>query len=597
MIPGAAGAPAACYDPARPVRKAIPALLPWTVFALLTAASWQRWIEPYVDSGRELMVPWRVAGGETLYRDIHFHHGPLAPYAGAALDLAGGRSLPARTAFAFAIALVALEGLRRIASRALSPPRASLAVALAIAVAVFLRPGGWTFPFSFDTAIAVAALTWVAWGCDAKTRAGTAAVALGLWLAWISRVELGLAGAAAALWALRGDRARLAIGVLAPAGAAAVVYALVSAGVPMETLVRDGWLAVLRPPQAFQNVYRTFAGLDAPALRLMELALAAFLLLLVICVIVLGAALSGHGRTAAGRAAPPILAVALLAGAALVLLFPPSSLAQAASAAPPLIRTLPAAVLGIAVLRAVRAAGSRIADPAPGIGDATILLGAFFAARLLLAAGYVGPYDSFFLPLPLVIAAAAAWRLAEASHRSVGPAVPRLVTASLALFLVVRTVDQIRTFRSPSWSPVNTPSGALFLREPVAGATRAVLSDLESRVPRGGRVTGFPETGFFNYALGFSSAERYEQFFPGHQDPAAERLVIEDLARRPPAAVLVANVLAIGEHAPAFGRDYLPALAAFVRERFPVAAAYGPGAGPDPSVGDPQFFVAVRVPR
>src|SRR5689334_3642624 len=81
------------------------------VCTLLAAATWNRWIEPYVDSGRELMVPWRVAEGERLYRDVQFPHGPLAPWLGAACDRLFGRSLPARTALAGGIALFALAAL------------------------------------------------------------------------------------------------------------------------------------------------------------------------------------------------------------------------------------------------------------------------------------------------------------------------------------------------------------------------------------------------------------------------------------------------------------------------------------------------------
>ena len=55
-------------------------LLPYAVFLLLAAISWNRWIEPFVDTGRELLVPARVAGGEKLYRDVRFYYGPLAPY-------------------------------------------------------------------------------------------------------------------------------------------------------------------------------------------------------------------------------------------------------------------------------------------------------------------------------------------------------------------------------------------------------------------------------------------------------------------------------------------------------------------------------------
>src|SRR5262249_10093808 len=48
----------------RSVRLAAAAAFPYLVFAVLAAVSWNRWIEPYVDTGRELVVPWRVAHGE-----------------------------------------------------------------------------------------------------------------------------------------------------------------------------------------------------------------------------------------------------------------------------------------------------------------------------------------------------------------------------------------------------------------------------------------------------------------------------------------------------------------------------------------------------
>ena len=579
------------------MRKALPALFPCAVLALLTAASWQRGIQPYVDTGRELMVPWRVSQGEALYRDVHFHHGPLAPYIGAALDRVAGRSLPARTVFAFAIALAALEALRRIAIGALPPGRAGVAMAAAIAAAVFLRPGGWLFPFSFDTAIAAAGLMWAAWGSDAPGRGRTAAVALGLFAALTSRVEIGAVGLAAVAWGLRRDTRRMAAALLPPVAAAAAFYGIVSAGIPYGRLVRDGWLAVLHPPEAFRNVYRTYAGLDAPGLRLLELLLAAVLVVLAICALLVGAAVSRRARAPLARAAGDVLAIGLVAIPAFLLVFPPESLQAAAWAIPPLIRPLPPILLVLAVWRLGSAVRREIGDPLPGIGDATVVVAAFFAARLLLAAGYVGPYDAFFLPLPIVAAAAAAWRAARSAAPSAGPSLPRLVTAALVLFTLFRTASQVRDYRFPAWTPVATRVGTVVLPEPVGGATRAALLALEQRLPAGARVTGFPETGFFNYALGLTSATRYEQYFPGHQDAEAEERLVEELAARPPAAILVANVLAVGEHSPAFGKDYLSRLDAFVRSRFPLAAAWGPGAGPDPRVGDPQFFVAVRVPR
>jgi hypothetical protein len=44
------------------------------------AVNWQRWINPFVDSGREMNTPARLAAGEKLYRDVVFYYGPAGPW-------------------------------------------------------------------------------------------------------------------------------------------------------------------------------------------------------------------------------------------------------------------------------------------------------------------------------------------------------------------------------------------------------------------------------------------------------------------------------------------------------------------------------------
>src|SRR5262249_14799008 len=125
-------------------------------------------------------------------------HGPLAPWLGAACDRLFGRSLPARTALAGGIALLALAPLERLPRGFLSPGRAALATSAAVAAAFFLRPGRWMFPFSFDCAIAVAALSWALVASTAPRRRGPADGLAGFCLlaALLARVEMGLAGVA-----------------------------------------------------------------------------------------------------------------------------------------------------------------------------------------------------------------------------------------------------------------------------------------------------------------------------------------------------------------------------------------------------------------
>src|ERR1700726_4683122 len=118
QLPGAPGSPGPAAVPAHGARRP-----PWPALAkvaLVTAAAvaslaanWLRWINPFVDSGREMNVPARLAAGERLYRDIVFYYGPAGPWlqalvlrasGGAARGGAGPRTLSPGAAPAAALA-------------------------------------------------------------------------------------------------------------------------------------------------------------------------------------------------------------------------------------------------------------------------------------------------------------------------------------------------------------------------------------------------------------------------------------------------------------------------------------------------------------
>ncbi|HEY7369006.1 MAG TPA: hypothetical protein VIA29_03900, partial [Thermoanaerobaculia bacterium] len=267
--------------------------LPYGVFLAAALLSWNRWMEPFVDTGRELMVPRRISQGERLYRDVRYYYGPLAPYAAAATERVAGRSLAARICLAALVALAHIEALRRAARRMMPPWRDSLAASLAIAVAFFLRPGGChLFPYSLATAIAVAAATWALLLSVDRARGSEPALALCLFAALASRPEIGLAAALLVLlgvfWLARdGRRGAAAVAVAASLAGALVVYAGLSLGTPLSTLRQEGWLAFLSVPPEFRSVYLAFSGLDRPGLRLAELALSLVVLLALGAVLVL----------------------------------------------------------------------------------------------------------------------------------------------------------------------------------------------------------------------------------------------------------------------------------------------------------------------
>ena len=75
-------------------RKVAGAALVAAVAAVALLQSWQRWLEPIIDTGRDLYIPEQLARGAKLYRDIRYQYPPLAPYL---LALMPGRSLAAYT--------------------------------------------------------------------------------------------------------------------------------------------------------------------------------------------------------------------------------------------------------------------------------------------------------------------------------------------------------------------------------------------------------------------------------------------------------------------------------------------------------------------
>ena len=62
-------------------------------FVLSACLSWRTWPDVLVDFGQELYVPWRLAAGDVLYKDVAWVTGPLSQYANSLLFRLFGVSL------------------------------------------------------------------------------------------------------------------------------------------------------------------------------------------------------------------------------------------------------------------------------------------------------------------------------------------------------------------------------------------------------------------------------------------------------------------------------------------------------------------------
>src|SRR5262245_58793268 len=50
------------------------------VFCALAFWSWRKWPDLLVDFGQQLYIPWQLASGELLYKDIVILHGSFSEY-------------------------------------------------------------------------------------------------------------------------------------------------------------------------------------------------------------------------------------------------------------------------------------------------------------------------------------------------------------------------------------------------------------------------------------------------------------------------------------------------------------------------------------
>ena len=85
-------------------RRWIDAVVIAAVGAIALAQSWMRWLDPIVDTGRDLYIPEQLLHGVKLYRDIVYFYPPLTPVLLAAVTAVIGHSIASYVVIGIAIA-------------------------------------------------------------------------------------------------------------------------------------------------------------------------------------------------------------------------------------------------------------------------------------------------------------------------------------------------------------------------------------------------------------------------------------------------------------------------------------------------------------
>ncbi|MCA9234803.1 MAG: glycosyltransferase family 39 protein [Planctomycetales bacterium] len=193
---------------ARGVRRFVSTGWPYALLAVLAVypatRSWRTGLDPLVDFGRELYVPWRLAAGDVLYRDVAYFNGPLSPYLNATWFKLFGANLTTLMVANLAVLAITTALLFRMLQHITTRGAALAATALmpllfgfgnygTIANYNFITPYSHELTHGLLLALLALASSW-----EVTQRGGRAALVAGLFLGatLLTKPEIAVAAAA-----------------------------------------------------------------------------------------------------------------------------------------------------------------------------------------------------------------------------------------------------------------------------------------------------------------------------------------------------------------------------------------------------------------
>lgn len=507
------------------------------------AISWRKWPDPLIDFGRELYLPWRLAHGAVLYRDVDDFYGPLSQYFNAGLFRAFGPGLMVLVTANLAIFAGIAALLYVLFRRAWGVVGAMVGVGVFIAVfgfAQYVRGGCYTYaaPYAHEAThgllvcliLAFVLARWV----DRPTPWRCAAAGLLFGLVLVLKAEFILAAAAlvaAAAWRcgrrcpLR-SAAAFAAGAVLPTLGFLLYFAAVMPWTAAWSGATRAWSAVIGSGRyAMDPVQLGFLGFDQPWLHLRAQALATAEALGV------GAALLGAawslGRIPAGIVRA--MAVAALAAAA-------AGLGAFGIHWPFTGQCLPGVAL-VYLLWRCRAADGNFTRTLLG------LLAAALLARMVLN-GRI--YQFGFCQAALAAMLAPAALIGEAAPWLRRARAPAAALPLAAAALLAPGVLQLAARSDAAWRlrthPVGTGRDRFLTVDPrvdPTGELVRLVSERLQRTPPTDTVTVLPEGEMINYLARRASPVAPFFFFSAVTAGGGEAAVVRQLDAHPPDWVVI----------------------------------------------------------
>ena len=534
-----------------------PALLA-VQFAALTAWSWRKWPDLLVDFGQQLYIPWRLASGDILYRDIAWLHGPLSQHLNGALFALFGPSLTTLIVANLALLALLIGLVYRLALDSTDRLTAFITCATLIGVFAFgqyVRVGNYNFisPYTHEATHGVILVALMILLLDRharrKTRGTAAAAGLCLGLVLLTKADVALAAGTTAVlaWLLVFTRDRsgslkekmrgaglFALASVAPGAAFFTFFASV---MPAGQALRAsaGAFASIRPEIAANAFYGAALGLDRPGANSARMIWMGSLVLLFV-------ALAAGLDLATRRFGARRIAIGATLGATLLLV--------SARAAPvpwqELPRMLPLAMLLITVGLLV----TRLRQREPDTPTAPLLCAAFALMLLMKIVLNTHLYHfGFYLAMPaaLLMVAALVHRIPRALARRHGGhgIVFRLLAAGLlcgGILFHLRWAGELYAMKS---LPVGNGGDRIMTydnrQRPHGKAVTTALEWIERRMPEDATFVALPEGVMLNYLSRRIWPARCINFMMTEMLVFGEEALLAQLEENPPDYVLLVH--------------------------------------------------------
>lgn len=540
--------------------------------------TWGTWPDPLVDFGRELYVPWRLAEGEVLFRDIAWFNGPLSPHFNALLFKLFGVGLSTLVWANLVLLTVCVALVWRLAVRMSDRLSATAACLLFLLVFGFGQLVGianynWICPYSHEAThgvlLGIGALACLDTWSGKRSLAWVAGAGLLCGLAFLTKAETFLAAAAgssaalaAGLWSARTSKLALPLGLFAGGLVLpiAVAFGLLSTALPADVAWRGvlgSWPSVLDGEVSQLAFYRAGMGLDVPGQRLAELGLAALAWAVALGVAgVLGWKIRARG--------PMRITLGLVLPALLVMWFPRESLPASNT-----LRPLPLFMAVGAVLALVQVVRNR--------REGTTLACAVFAfvllAKMILHARAENYGFTLALPATLLFAVWIVGRIpAWIDARGANGDLLRGAACVLLLFGAGAKVATTARFIEHKTSTVGAGADA-FRADLRGGFVNETLNVLASS--GASSLVVLPEGVMINYLARIPNPTPYINFMPPEELLFGQDAWIDALQAAPPQVLILAHKDTTEYGFPLFGLDYAAELGAWIDTRYRTVTQLG----------------------